>query len=490
MASATSSGRSSRSDIFSLPFDADMLATTQVCLASKHGVARSTFECSFSSLAEGAGFVVFAGLENLVETLERLKLRPQDGEWLVLSGIWSQETLDKVGTFDLRCDIDAALEGTCVFPGEPILTVEGPLWQAQLIANLAARMIGEASSIATRFTRIALATERRSELVDVGSSRETDTARAAFLARAAVIGGASATSSCGAARALGIPLRPRQVPGGLLALKDRVEAHRLWLAESPNGSLVYFDPSQPEQSAQKLALAAEGLEDSWETKSFGVEIGAGNYVELASGVHRAFAARGLQLPGLYLSGLLDEYSVRELRREVPLAGLCVDAQRLPPVVSVRSELVAIEESGRWSPRMRYADSLVASSDPGRKLMVRYVDAAGHPVADVAHAANERMKPARDLQFIERGSGARLSLTAHRGVPLFTNVMREGKRSIAHEPLTVVSGRAVKEIAQLGEREKRLTQPARYPVGMTDSLFELKMKLLAEIDGRPSRGSKP
>jgi nicotinate phosphoribosyltransferase len=182
---------------------------------------------------------------------------------------------------------------------------------------------------------------------------------------------------------------------------------------------------------------------------------------------------------LYLSGHLDEYSARELRREIRMAGICVDALKLPPVVTVRSELASIEEGGRWSPRMRHADSLVASSDPGRKLMIRYFDAAGHPVADVAHSPNERMKPARDVQFLERGSGTRIHIAAQRGVPLFTNVMRDGKRSLAHEPLSVVCARTIREIDALGEREKRLTHPARYPIGMTDALFETKMKLIAE-----------
>lgn len=483
--------RSARSDLFGLPFDADTLATTQVLLSSKPGIARSTFECSFASLSENAGFVVFAGLENLLETIERIRLRPQDGEWLVDAGIWSEETLKAVGDLSFRCDIDAALEGTCVFPGEPVLTIEGPLWQAQLIATMAARILGEASSIATRFTRIALATERSTELVDVGSAREVDTGRAAFLCRAAMVGGARTTSSLGAARALGIPVRARQVPLGFTAIKDRGLAFRLWLSQAPNGALAHFEASEPETTAQRLALAAEHSSDTWEARTFGVEIAGGNYVELASLIHKAFAARKLAAPALYLSGHLDEYSVRELRREVPIAGLCIDAGRLPAVVSVRSELVSVEDGGRWSPRMRHADSLVASSDPGRKLMIRYVDAAGRPVADVAHSPNERMKPARDIQFIERGSGARIALAAQRGVPLFTNVMRDGKRSLAHEPLSVVSARTVQEVNALGDRERRLTHPARYPIGMTDALFETKMKLIAEHEEkRTMRASRP
>jgi nicotinate phosphoribosyltransferase len=268
-------------------------------------------------------------------------------------------------------------------------------------------------------------------------------------------------------------------------------AFRLWLSRSPEGSLAHFDPSEAESSAHKLALAAESSADTWEAPTFGVEISGGNYVELATTISSAFAARKQPAPSLYLSGHLDEYSVRELRREIPISGVCIDALKLPPVVMVRSELSSVEEGGRWSPRMRHADSLVASSDPGRKLMIRYFDAAGHPVADVAHSPNERMKPARSVQFVERGSGAHIQLTAQRGVPLFTNVMRDGKRSLAHEPLSVVSARTVREIDALGERERRLTQPARYPVGMTEALFETKMKLIAEYEEKKApRATKP
>lgn len=463
---------------FALPFDADALASLRVTLASRHANARAAFECSFVSLSESTGFVVLAGLEPLLETLERVRLSAEDADWLVENGLWDEATAEAVGDMRLLVDVDAAAEGTAVFPGEAVLCIDGPLWQAQLVASLALRTLGDASSVATRFARIALAGDRAVDVVDVSSAREANAERACTLARAAFIGGASSTTSPHAASAFGIPLRARESPIGLGATRDREVSHRAWFQSSPAGALVYFEPSQPERSAERLAVAAEGnTADSWESRPFAVEIPGGHYVDLAEGLERAFAAREVPAPHIYVSGILDEFAVRELRREIPgMAGVCVDATRLSAVVQVRAEVVALEEDGRWSPRMRYADSLVACSDPGRKLVMRYFDAQGHPVADVAHATNERMQSARGVEFVDRVTGARTKVAAQRGAPLLSNVMRAGKRSVTADSLVAVRSRAQTELGALSDREKRLSQPSRYPIGMTDALFALKTEL--------------
>jgi nicotinate phosphoribosyltransferase len=464
--------------VFGLPFDADALASLRVTLASRNATARATFECSFVSLSESTGFVILAGLEPLLASLEQVRLSAHDADWLVETGLWDEATAEAAGDMRLHVDVDAVPEGTAVFPGEAVLCIDGPLWQAQLVASLALRTLGDASSVATRFARIAIAGERSIDVVEISSAREANAERACTLARSAYIGGASSTTSTHAARSFGIPLRARESTIGLGASRDRETSHRAWFQSSPAGALVYFEPSQPEHSAERLAVAALGnTADSWESRPFAVEIPGGHYVDLAEALARAFVAREVAAPQVYLSGILDEFAVRELRREIPeLAGVCVDATRLAPVVQVRAEVVAMEEDGRWSPRMRYADSLVACSDPGRKLVMRYFDAHGHPVADVAHATNERMQSARGVEFVDRVTGARTKVVAQRGAPLLSNVMRAGKRSITPDSLEIVRNRAQTELSALSDREKRLTQPSRYPVGLTDALFALKTQL--------------
>ena len=134
--------------------------------------------------------------------------------------------------------------------------------------------------------------------------------------------------------------------------------------------------------------------------------------------------------------------------EPRLGGFAIDAYRWPGRAALaRYDLVAVEESGRWSPR---------GASPGRKMLLRYFDEAGRPVADVAHAAGERFPPASEL-------GAATS------APLLANVMRAGRRVAASEPPRVTRERAAASVRALHERHRSLTRAARYPVAVSDAL---------------------
>ena len=117
----------------SIELDAFVAATAAI-----HGGfadARSTFECSFARLGTQTGFFVLAGIEPLLDALERFKLRRDELLWLESIGAIDEQSKGRLADMRFSCDVDAALEGSVVFASEPILTVEGPFWQAQLVGR-------------------------------------------------------------------------------------------------------------------------------------------------------------------------------------------------------------------------------------------------------------------------------------------------------------------------------------------------------------------
>jgi hypothetical protein len=124
---------------------------------------------------------------------------------------------------------------------------------------------------------------------------------------------------------------------------------------------------------------------------------------------------------------------------------------------------------------------VSSGEPGRKLLVRYVDAAGHPVADVAHGAGERLLRAQGGRYVDRVTGLVTRLDASSSAPLRAAAVRAGKRANPPETPGTLRDRARASVQALAASYRRLAAPARYPVGLSQELASLKADLFARTD---------
>jgi len=394
----------------------ESFATVRAAIALGIADARAAFELTLHP-GEHHGFMVLAGVEPLVDALERLRARVDELDWLESVGAIDKPARRRLAETRFVCDVDAVAEGSVVFGGEAVLVVEGPYWQAQLVGGLALAALTDATLVATRFARLALASREAVELVERGSATAHRLGGAPLLARAAYIGGATATTSALAGRRYGIPV------SDMSGAAERIALARGTARVVPREEL-------DERGALELR-ATRGDPDGDE----------GNGRRLA-----AVAAEGA--PG---GGARASY-----------------------------DLASIEDDGSWSPRMRVGADARSSSDPGRKLLVRYFDREGSPIADVAHAMNERMLRATGGRYVDRVTGLPGRLAGVSSQPLRASMMRSGKRAIAAEPVQVLRERAQSWIEKLGEAHKRLASPARYPVGVTPQLAALKAELLAQI----------
>src|SRR5208282_3226364 len=114
----------------------DAFVAVRAAIASGIADARATFEYSLASPSADFGYFVFAGLDPLLDAMERFKTKPDDLSWLASVGAIDEATRRVLADVRFACDVDAAPEGSVVFPNETTLTVEGPFWQAQLVAGL------------------------------------------------------------------------------------------------------------------------------------------------------------------------------------------------------------------------------------------------------------------------------------------------------------------------------------------------------------------
>ena len=146
------------------------------------------FDMFFRKVPDGGGFAIMAGLEQVIDYLSHLKFTEKDIAYLRSKNCFSEKFLDYLKEFEFQCDVWAVPEGTPIFPGEPIVTVRGPVVQAQFVETMILLIINHQSLIATKANRVVRAAQGK-PVMEFGTRRSHGTAAAMYGARASYIGG-------------------------------------------------------------------------------------------------------------------------------------------------------------------------------------------------------------------------------------------------------------------------------------------------------------
>lgn len=459
----------------------DAFQAITACFHAGVANARATFELSFEARDASPPFLVLAGLEPLLDALERLRPRPDELAWLREAGAIDDATMKRLNDLRFACDVEAPPEGSLVFPGEPVVVVEGPLWQAQLVEAFAVSSIEAATHFATHFSMCALAAEQ-GEVIEAASTRLDRLGGNAMLARAAFIGGAGATTNALAGRRYMVPVRSRQPVSFVLAQSDEARAFEAWLRAVPDQAILRVDARDPYAGIDRAVSAIRSRATaSWSDAPVAIEIGSGDLVEVAQAAQRSFERAGLRAPVIVVSGGMDPHRIDELRRSgAPIAAYVIEGA---PAGGPRAryDLVAIEHDGHWHPRIRAGRTAVDSTVPGRKVPLRFFDADGRPVGDIVHGAAERHQSPKDARLVEYATGFGVRLRdAASSSPLSRKVLRAGKRVASAEPARESRERAQRALAALPDPFKRLSAPARYPCGITSALSAAQAELVQQL----------
>ena len=146
------------------------------------------FDVFFREIPDNGGYVIFAGLEQIIDYVKNLKFNNEDINYLRNKSIFCNEFLEYLRNFKFTGTIWAIPEGTVVFPNEPLITVKAPIIEAQLLETAILCLINHQSLIATKSSRIVNAAKGR-PVMEFGARRAHSIDAAVFGARAAIIGG-------------------------------------------------------------------------------------------------------------------------------------------------------------------------------------------------------------------------------------------------------------------------------------------------------------
>lgn len=403
----------------------------------------AVFDLFFRGLPARRNFLVACGLDSVLSYLETLSFAPEDLDYLRSLGLFSEAFLSRLETLRFTGDVRAVPEGTVVFPPAPILELEAPLPEAQLVETFLLNQLTFETMIASKGARAIIAARGR-RLVDFGSRRAHGIDAARKAARALYLAGFDATSNVLAGKLYGIPVVGTMAHSYVEAHESELESYRTFAATYPEATLL-IDTYDTLDGARRVVQLAEELGDDFRVS--GVRLDSGDLGRLAFAVRRVLDEAGLAKVRVVASGGLDEYSIDKLvAGGAPIASFGVGTSAV-----VSSDAPAIDSAYKlvsYEGRARMKLSAKKATLPGKKQVFRRVE--GGVIAGDVIALQDESLP---------------------GEPLLREVMRGGRRTPAGvESLAEGRERARAELARLPERLRALsTARPPYPVTVSERL---------------------
>ena len=198
------------------------------------------FDMYFRQVPDGGGLAVMAGVEQLIEYMKNLKFEEEDIDFLRSKGIFDEAFLDYLRNFKFECDVWAIPEGTPIFPNEPIVTVRGPLIQAQFVETLILLTVNHQSLIATKSNRIVRAANGI-PVMEFGSRRAQGYDGAIYGARAAYIGGVAGTACTISDRMFSVPALGTMAHSWVQSFDSEYEAFAAYARSYPENCTLLID---------------------------------------------------------------------------------------------------------------------------------------------------------------------------------------------------------------------------------------------------------
>jgi len=459
----------------------------------------AVFHLHFRKPPFDSGFALACGLAPAIELVENFRFSEEDLAYLHgLTGsdgspLFEAAFLDVLRRMELACDVDAIPEGTVVFPHEPLVRVRGPILQAQLLETGLLNLINFQTLIATKAARICLAAQGE-PVIDFGLRRAQGLDGGISASRAAYAGGCAGTSNVLAGRLFGIPVKGTHAHSWVLSFDSERAAFEAWAAAMPNNSVFLVDTYNSLQGVRHAVEVGRRLRESG-FEMAGIRLDSGDLAYLSGEARKILDAAGFPNAQIMASSELDEHLIESLQ----LQGARIDAwgvgTRLvtahgDPALGGVYKLTAVRENGEnpgpWEYKVKLSEQAVKITTPGIQQVRRFSELSddGLFLADMifdeglgAPAAPTIVDPA-DLT-------RRKSIAA--GMPwedLLVPVFRGGRRVYNPPPLEEVRRRGREQLDRFHPGIKRFTNPHQYPVGLEQSLFDLKVRLI--LEARESR----
>lgn len=432
----------------------------------------ANFDYFFRSLPFKGGYVVFAGLGDLLEVIQNFRFHPEELEYLRSQG-FKEDFLSYLKDFEFKGSIYSVKEGEIVFPNEPILRVEGTIIEAQILETVLLNTLNFASLIATKASRIKQAAGDHS-VVDFGLRRAQGLG-GLQASKAAVIGGFQGTSNVLAGKLDEIPINGTMAHSWIQSFDNELTAFQTYAEYYPDASILLVDTySTLKQGVPNAIKVAKELEEKGH-RLIGIRLDSGDLAYFARKSRKMLDDAGLEYVKIAASNQLDEYLIKSLLDQgAPIDLFGVGTKLVTAYDDPALDGVYKLSSINGKPTLKISENEEKVTLPDAKKIIRYFNKDGSFYSDGV-ALNEEENPESIYHpYIAHRSTVVSQLKCEE---LLHEVVHKGEINIDIPSVQESADYARSRLSKLNTEHKRFDNPHVYKVGLSKKLRELKIELI-------------
>ena len=446
------------------------------------------FDVFYRDNPSGSGYAITCGLDQVIDYIKNLSFSYDDIDYLRNQGIFDEDFLEYLAGYHFTGDIYAIAEGTVVFPREPLLKVKAPIMEAQLVETALLNIINHQSLIATKASRVVYAAGG-SGVMEFGLRRAQGPDAGTYGARAAVIGGCDGTSNVLAGKCFDIPILGTHAHSWVMEHSDELTAFRSYAKVFPNNCTLLVDTYDVLKSGVPNAIKVfQEMKDAGiPLTRYGIRLDSGDLAYLSRKARKMLDKAGFTDAKIVVSNSLDEYTITSILSQ----GGCIDSfgvgermitAKTDPVFGAVYKICAVEENGKFAPRIKVSETVEKITNPGLKSVYRVYDEEGHAVADLITGFDEKVDFSTPYRYVDpEKPWKNRSYENCTAKPLLHKVIESGKRLTKTKTLQELQAYVKKQLDnEIWEEEQRFENPHKHYIDMSPDYYEMKMSMLHNI----------
>ncbi len=436
---------------------------------------RASFDYFFRDIPFDGGYVIFAGIADLLDILQNFHFNEDELNYLVEYG-FNDDFLSFLRNFELNADIFAAKEGEIVFPMETVVRVEGTLIETQILETLLLNILNFESLIATKASRMKYAAGDRM-VIDFGLRRAQGFG-GIQASKAAFIGGVEATSNVYSSFLYDIDASGTMAHSWIQSFEDELTAFRKYAEYYPDNSVLLVDTYDTLGSGipNAIKVGRELEEEGHRLK--GIRLDSGDLAYFSRKSRKQLDDAGLDYVKIAASNQLDERLIKSLiSQDAPIDLFGVGTRLVTGNESPALDGVYKLSSVNDEPKLKISENVEKITLPGKKHVIRYFDKSGRFYGDGILLHDEDNV---DTIYHPYYKAKHSTVTNMESEELLHLSMKNGKVTDKLPTARESAAYAGKQLEKLNPEHKRFENPHIYKIGISEKLMQLRDNLSTKI----------
>ncbi|MFD2673182.1 nicotinate phosphoribosyltransferase [Marinicrinis sediminis] len=452
---------------------------------------KAVFELFFRKLPFGNGYAVSAGLERVLAYVTQVRFTEEEIDFLrTQPEQYDEAFLEALRNWSFTGNIHAVPEGTLVFPSEPILRVEGEIFEAQLIETAILNVVNYQTLVATKASRIRR-TAIQDTFLEFGTRRAHEESAAIWGTRAAYIAGFAGTSNVAAGMKFQIPVSGTHAHAWVQDHDSELEAFRAFVQALPDQAVLLVDTYDTLKSGVPNAIQVGKELEAQGRQLKAIRLDSGDMAYLSVEARKMLDQANMQHVKIIASNDLDEHTILNLcaqgaKIDVWGVGTKLITAYDQPALGGVYKLAAREVDGGYVPSIKISGNPEKISNPGIKKLYRLIDRkSGKAIADYMALAHE--------QHIEQQQPVKLfhptypfmskNISDYEAIALLQPVMENGVCIYDLPSLEEIRAYHEQQLAQFWPEYTRQLNPEHFRVSLSQEAYDLKMNLIEKYQHR-------